>query len=121
MQNLEKGKQQPSVVFGRMQFRNWLFFLFRKTWEKFQALFGTSVHTSSAEDAAKSFKLPLFGVAADLNSVGRTLFGTKTAKDALIFFDDQLSPFTGERLTLLKRVVPGGGTFDQIAENIFEN
>ena len=96
------------------------FFCFCQPGQQFQTFFRTAVHTTSAEDAAEFFKPPLFGIAAYLNGIGRTLFGTEAAEDTFVFFDDKFSSFAGERFTLLKGVVTGDGTFDQIAENIFE-
>ena len=96
------------------------FFRFSQPGQQFQAFFRTAVHTGSAEDAAELFKTPLFGIAADRDRIGRTLFGTEAAEDTFVFFDDKFSSFAGEGVTLLKGVVPGNGTFDQIAENIFE-
>ena len=96
------------------------FFCFCQPGQQFQAFFRTALNTGSTEDAAEFFKPPLFGVAADLYGVGRTLLGTESAENTLVFFDDKFSSFAGEGFTLLKGVVTGDGTFDQIAENIFE-
>ena len=97
-----------------------LFFLFRQAGEELQTFFGAGFHAGAAENAAESFKLPLLGIAADLKGVGGAFSGAKAAENALVLFDDQFPSFDGKGFTLLKGVVPRGGTFDQIAENIFE-
>jgi hypothetical protein len=86
-----------------------------------QTLFGASLHTGAAKDAAELFKSPLFGIAADRKGVGRTFFGTQAAVDALVCFNDQLAPFPGKGRTLFKRIVACDRAFDQIAQNIFED
>lgn len=94
--------------------------LFCQTGEKREAFLRTGIDTAAAEDAAELFKVPLFGLAGHFDGVRGTLFRAETAEDALILFDDEFSPFAGERGTFDCRVVPGHRTIDQIAENIFE-
>ena len=97
-----------------------LFLFLRQTGHQFQALFRTGVNTAAAEDAAELLKTPLLGGTGDFDGVGRAFAGTHAAEDALLIFNDQFAPLPGEGLPFDRRVVAGHGTFDEIAENIFE-
>ena len=86
-----------------------------------QALLGAGFHAITAENAAEAFKLPLFGLPGDSQRIGRTFAGAHAAENTIFFVDHQLAALAGERFALFCRIVPRNRTFDQIAENIFEN
>lgn len=97
-----------------------LFCFFGEPGKQFQTFFRTGLNTAAAENTAELFKVPLFGLACDFDGVGRAFADTHSTEDTLLRFNDKFSPLTGERFTLDGRIIPGGRTFDQISENIFE-
>lgn len=106
-------------VRGRKESLLYLLFLC-ETGKKGKTLFGTGLRTAAAEDTAELFKIPLLGLPGHFDGIGRTLSGTHSAEDALILFNDQFAPFSGEGFTLDCGIVSGHRSFDQIADDIFE-